>query len=249
VIMSIWDDISNWMTGGGRGDMQKYYKQGQGYLSPYQQGGTNAFNDWRSYTGNMGNMLSQYGNPADYRWKQINQSPMDYYKNIMNSYSESPEAKYNQEQAQRGGNAAAAASGMMGSGAYASGIQQNANDISQRDRQQYYGNVMGANEAQLQDLQNFQGRQDAYARQLQGQAGMGLNAAGQMSGNAMDMGKGMAGLDQQSLMNLLSLLGMGTGYFRGGRGGQGGGSNSFEAEPFMDEHGFPQGGGDGSLVY
>lgn len=205
--MAIWERAENFVTGGAQDDLSKYYQQGQGYMQPWQQGGADAFNDWRGDTQRTGQMLGQYGNPADYSWRQINQSPMAYYNNIMSNYQESPEAKYNQEQAQRAGNAAASASGMMGSGAYANGMQENANRISMGDRNQYYNNVMGANQAQQQSLQNFQNEQARWRQQMAMQSQMGLQAGSQMSNNAMHEGDQQAYWDDQGMKNIGGLFG------------------------------------------
>lgn len=226
--MSIWDNIKDWATGGAQDDMSKYYQQGQGYLQPYQQGGADSFNNWRSRTDAYGNMLDSYGNPADYSWRQINQSPMSYYNNIMNSYQESPEAKYAQEQALRSGNAAAAASGMMGSGAYASGIQRNANDISQQDRGNYYGRVMQANQAQQQSLENYQRQRMWNDQMLQNQSMMGLQAGSQMSQNAMNEGNQQAYWDDKGMTQL---GGLGDWAMKGGLAGIG--KNLSQLAPYL----------------
>ncbi len=203
--MSIWNDF----TGGAQNDINNGYNNAQGYLNPYSQGGSAAFNQWRNNTSNYGNMLDQYGNPADYMWRSANQSPQQYYQNIMTGYQQSPQAAYAQQQAARAGNAAAAASGMMGSGAYMNGMQRNANQISQGDQQQYFNNVMSSNQAQMQSIDDFQRQQQWYNQMLAQQAGMGLQAAGQQSQNSMQRGAQDAYWDNQGLNNMAGIAGMG----------------------------------------
>lgn len=220
--MGLMSSLENAFTGGAQGDVSKYwdqakgyYNQAQGYMNPFYQGGMNAFNQWNSNSGDMNKMLGQYGNPADFQWRMAGQDPSQYYQHIMSNYTESPEAKYAQEQAMRAGNASAAASGMMGSGAYQKGIQSNANDISQRDRGQYFNNIMGVNQQQMSAIQNYQQQQAQLRQMLAQQAGMGYGAAGQMSGNAMNMssnamneGQQQANWDNQGFNNMVDVAGM-----------------------------------------
>lgn len=201
---------------GASGDMQNSYDQSQQYLNPYMQGGNQMFSQLQGYTNQLQNNLSQYGTePADYMYRQINQSPMTYYNTIMGSYSESPEAKYMQQQALRAADAGASASGMMGSGAFFKGIQQNANDIAQRDRNNYFGNIMNTNNMQMQYLGDYRNQQNAYRNMLMFGSNLGYGAAGQMSNNAMEYAKMQ---QQQDQINQANAMGMG-GLFGGLVGG------------------------------
>ena len=207
--MGLWDGISNFFSGGGRDDINDAYNQANQYLDPYRRGGIANYNEMQDYNKNWGNNLNRFNNAGDYMYGQINQSPMDYYNNVMKNYSESPEAKYEQEQAMRGANNAASASGMIGSGAYTKGIQQNAADISNRDRDRYYGNVMTANNAQMNSLQNLQGQQAMQRQMLQYLTQLGYGAGTEMGQNKIGQGTALANMDRQSMEDIMSLFGMG----------------------------------------
>lgn len=221
--MAIWDNVTDIFSGGGRSDINRGYDQADQYLDPYRRGGIEDYNHMRDYSNKWGDQLGQYGNAGDWMYKQINQSPVDYYNSIMKGYSESPEAKYEQEQALRASNAGASASGMMGSGAFMKGLQENAAGISNRDRDRYYGNVMNANNAQMGYLQNLQGQQAQQRAMMQYLTQLGYGAAGTMGNNAIDRGNAMAGLDRQTIMDLMSLFGMGKGGAFSSGGASGGG--------------------------
>ncbi len=199
--------MMDWMTGGAGGDLSSGNNQANGYMQPFYNGGQNAFNQWQQNTTNMGNDLSQYHNMGQQQWQASQQTPQQYYQNIMSGYQQSPQAAYAQQQAQRAGNAAGAASGMIGSGAFVNGMQRNANQISQGDQQQYYNNVMGSNQAQMQDLQNYQGQQSQYNNMLGQQANIGYGAAGQMGNWAMQNGMQQAYQDNQGMDNMFGLAG------------------------------------------
>lgn len=169
--MSILDDIF------GGGANQETGRRGQEYLDPYRQGGTADYNQYRNSLGQMGNELGRYGNPMDWMWKHAGMSPQDYYQSMMEGYNESPQAKYEREQMTQAVNNGAAASGMIGSGAYMKELQQNAHDISARDMQQYYDNMLRGNNQQFQYGQNYQNQQDQYRQGLFGSSQMGYNAA------------------------------------------------------------------------
>lgn len=209
--------MMDFFTGGGKDDAQKGYDQAQNYLNPYIGGGAQDYNNARNRNNNMAGQLDQYGNPADYAWKQANQSPTDYYNNIMKGYTESPEAKYNQEMAMRASTQGGSASGMLGSGAFQREITNNANDISQRDRQQYFNNSMTSNNAQNQAIENFQRQQEAQRQQQQWLTQMGYGAATGAAGNSMNNGQFQAGLDQQGFDNLFGLGGITGGFLPFGK--------------------------------
>lgn len=224
--MGMFDSIGNLFSGGGNTTDNKALQNSNNYYSPYYNGGQTAYNQMQTNTQNMGNNLNPYSHAADYMYGQINQSPTSYYNNIMSGYSESPDAKYEQEQAMRAANAGGAASGMLGSGAYYKDLQQNANDISQRDRQQYYSNVMGANQSQLASLQNLQSQQNLYDQNLQYLTQLGYGAGSSMAGNTMNMSMQNAKNNNQGMGDLESLGMMGAEYYlnrNGGSGGFGGG--------------------------
>jgi hypothetical protein len=224
--MGLWDTAVDVFSGGGRSDINDAYDKANGYMNPYRQGGMNNYNQMQDYLKNWGGDLGKYGNPGDWMYKQINQSPMDYYNSIMGSYSESPEAKYMQNQAFNASTRGGSASGMLGSGAQLKELQQNANDISQRDRQQYYSNVMGANQAQMGYLNNFQNQQEQYRNMMQYLTSLGYGAASGMGQNEIGRGTAQANLGRQTVGDIASMFGFGGGGGGGGGGGlfsQGGG--------------------------
>jgi hypothetical protein len=182
-------------------------------MQPFYNGGLNAFNQWQQNAQNMGKYLGQFQNMGAQQWQSSQLSPQQYYQNIMSGYQESPQAQYAQQKAARAGNAGAAASGMMGSGAYMNGLQRNANQISQGDQQQYFNNVMGSNQAQMQSLQNYQNQYAQYNGMLGQQANMGYGAANSMGNWAMQNGMQNAYYDNQGENNMFGLAGMGAGYF------------------------------------
>lgn len=203
-------------SGGAGGDIEGGYDQANQYLQPYQQGGQQAYNKYNNYVDQFGNNLAPYANAGNYQYSQINQSPMDYYSNIMNSYSESPEAQYALKNAEKAATYAGSASGMTGSGAFYKGIQQNANDIMMNDRNNYYNNVMGANTAQMGALQNLQGQQAQYNQMQQYLTNLGYGAATGMGQNAINNGLAQAQQDENGMADLMQIGGTAAGYYFGG---------------------------------
>jgi hypothetical protein len=211
--MGLWDSASNFFSGGARNDMDKGYKEADQYFAPYQQGGVADYNHMRDYASRWGNNLDSYGNPGDYAYKRINQSPNQYYDEIMHGYSESPEAKYEQEQALKASNAAGSASGMVGSGAFTKAIQQNAADISNRDRDRYYGNVMRSRDAQMESLQNFQNQQMMHRQMMQYLTGLGYGAGTNMAQNRINRAQSDANYDQGAFNDMAGIAGGAARYF------------------------------------
>lgn len=222
--MSLWDSVQNVLTGGGYNAVNKGYNQANDRLNPYARGGMDSYNNLRTNANNAGATLNNYGNPADWMYKQINQSPMDYYNSIMGGYNESPEAHQAQERAYNASTRGASASGMLGSGAQLKGLQSSANDISQLDRQQYYNNVMGANQAQMGYLNNFQDQQTQYRNMMQYLAQLGYGAASGIGQNNINRGNAHNEMGRQSVGDILSATGFGSG--NGGLFGSGGGGGN-----------------------
>jgi hypothetical protein len=96
----------------------------------------------------------------------------------MGKYSESPWAKYQQEQALRASGNMGSASGMGGSTPMAQFNQENARNISSQDMNQWLQNVLGIN--------------TQYGAGLGHQIGIGQGAANQLTGLYGDMGRNMA---------------------------------------------------------
>jgi len=232
--MGIWDTAKDIFSGGGSGDIDRAYRDANGRMQPYQQGGAQDYNNYRNYVAQQGQNLAPWQNAGSWQYNQINQSPVDYYNQIMGGYSQSPQAKYESDQAMRAATAGGSASGMTGSGAFMKALQQNAGDISARDQQRYYGNVMGANAAQMGYLGDLRGQQGQYNQMQQYLTNLGYGAAGNMSQNDMTHGQQANDIDRQTVGDIASLFGFGGsgGQGQGGGGGlfsspqnQGGGSN------------------------
>lgn len=207
--MGLWDSVSNFLSGGGKNDAAEGYDQANQYLDPYRKGGQQDYNNYRNYVGQQGQNLSPFQGAGSYQYGQINQSPTDYYNHIMQGYNESPQAKYEQDQAMRAANAGGSASGMLGSGAYTKAVQQNAADISGRDQQRYYGNVMGANQMQMGYLNNLNNRQDQYNAMQQYLTGLGYGGANGMGQNSINKGLSNAKYDQSAFDSIAGLIGAG----------------------------------------
>lgn len=207
-INSVFDpmDVNGAMMAGKMAVAQGYGNAMQG-MAPFQQGGLDSFGQWKGATNNMGAYLNQFPGMGAGQWASTQQSPQQYYQNIMGGYQQSPQAAYAQQQATRAGNSAAAASGMMGSGAFVNGMQRNANQISQGDQQQYFNNVMGSNQAQMGSLQNYQNQNAQYLAQLQGQSNIGYGAAGKMGDWGMQYGQNMNAANGGLLGNVGSIIG------------------------------------------
>lgn len=207
--MGLWDSVSNVLSGGAKGDASKGYDEANRYLDPYRKGGLEDYNKYRNYADQFGKNLAPFAGAGNWQYGQINKSPMDYYNQIMQGYNQSPQAKYEQEQAMRAANAGGAASGMLGSGAYQKAIQQNASDISARDQQRYFGNVMGSNQMQMGYLNNLNNRQDQFNAMQQYLTGLGYNGATGMGQNAINKGLSNAKYDQSAFDSIMGLVGAG----------------------------------------
>lgn len=175
--MAIFDTI----FGGGQRQAaerrEEALREAQERLAPYTEGGAQDYQQYRDYYGNLGQELGQYGSPYEWMWNQINRDPGSFYQDLMEGYNETPMAKYEQEQMMNAVNNAASASGMMGSGAYLREMQDRAADITARDMDRYYQNILGANQLQRDYLGDFRGQQDRYTGGLFNSARQGMEAA------------------------------------------------------------------------
>lgn len=198
--MAIWDNPVDTFFGGGKaagaGQLEQGANNAANYMRPYYDGGVEDYGRYRGDMRKFGDQLEQYGNPMDQFWKNASKNPNAYYDELMSGYQESPTAKYQQEAAMRAANNGASASGMMGSGAYFDTLQQNANDISQRDQQQYYQNIMNTLGAQFGFGQNFQGQQNEYRRGMSGLADYGFRAGDSMARWEMEAAKARAAKEE-----------------------------------------------------
>jgi len=98
--------------------LQNYFGQAQGMQMPFYNAGVNA----------LGPLQGMLGNMSD---------PSSFVNNLMKNYNQSPTATYQLQQAQRAGNNAASASGMLGSTPFQQQSQQNAQGIVAGDQNQW----------------------------------------------------------------------------------------------------------------
>lgn len=153
--------------------------------SPFYQAGTWAIPNYE-------NAISKYSDPQA------------YFNQIMNGYSMSPYAQYQEDQAMRAGTNAASASGMSGSTPYTQQMEQTAANISTEDMDKYFADIMGINQDYTQGLSRLMtgGQQSANAlTQFLGSLVKGMGRADAMS----QMGKAKAGSDD--LAGLMSMVG------------------------------------------
>lgn len=205
--MGLFDKISDVLSGGGRSDVDKGYDRSRELLDPYIHGGREDYDRLRRETGERGDYYNRFGNAGDYMYNHINQSPNSYYDEIMGGYSESPEAKYLTDQANRAATFGASASGMMGSGAFQRSLQENAARIASNDRQRYFNNVMGVGDTQFRNLENLQNQEARNQQMRQWLASMGYGASGSAAGNEINRGKDLSAIDQAGMSDLVRGVG------------------------------------------
>ncbi len=106
--------------------LEDYLRQGKDVQNPFLEAGTGAI-------------------PKFQEWLNGMKDPSGFINNLMGKYSESPWAKYQQEQAMRAAGNQGSASGMSGSTPMGQFLQQNARDISSQDMDKWLQNVLGIN--------------------------------------------------------------------------------------------------------
>lgn len=106
--------------------LEDYLRQGREAQNPFLEAGKGAI-------------------PQFQEWLNGMKDPSGFINNLMGKYSESPWAKYQQEQALRASGNMGSASGMGGSTPMAQFNQQNARDISSQDMDKWLQNVLGIN--------------------------------------------------------------------------------------------------------
>jgi hypothetical protein len=208
--------LFDFWSGGAQGDLDKGYGGASAAMMPYQQGGAMDYQKLRQFLssrlgqGGAGGLTGGYANPWDSRWKKANEDPQQMYGEIMNGYTESPDAKYQRDQAMNGYNNAAAASGMIGSGDHFKFAQQNANDVAQRDRQHYFDNIMNTDKRQMDYADSFSNQynhdQDQTSQLMQFLASMGFNGASGNAQNSINQGQNNAGQSRQNMQDWTSIL-------------------------------------------
>ncbi len=173
----------------GQEQLDKYYGQAQGALSPYNQQGQEQY-------GNLNDIIKNLMDPTELNKKWIN------------SYSESPQALQDEKMAQDHGLNAASSMGLMGSNTALNATQAGTTQIGLNDRQNYLNDMMekyknaaglsqgiygtGANAANNMSNNSMNmgqnsaemsyGKQNAGGNMLSGLIGAGIGAAGSALG-------------------------------------------------------------------
>lgn len=129
--------------------------------------------------------------PQYQSWLQSQKDPSGFINQLMSQYQQSPWAKYQQQQAMRGGMNAASASGLVGSTPLMQQMQQTAAGISSQDMQNWLQNVLGINTQYGQGVGNMMtgGQNAANAlTDMYGKFGQGMaeTAYGKKAGENQD---------------------------------------------------------------
>lgn len=137
---------------------QDLYKQGQGYLQPYNQNGLDAYG---KYSGAMDKLLN----------------PMQLQDEWSKGYQESDLAKQNEAMASQHGLNAASSMGLMGSQPALNAIQSGTSGIVAQDRQQYLDDLMKKYMTGIGIGQDIYGKGENAANAMSGNAmNQGQNA-------------------------------------------------------------------------
>lgn len=190
--MALFGDIVGGLFGSGGGNTAQAYQAAQESVKPWSQAGEQSLGQQQQYLESMGQNLQQYGNPADWMWSQINQSPEQFYQTLMGGYEQSPQYQQQMSDMEKAMVNAAAASGRMGGGSFYDQWQRNAQDIAAQDQDRWLSNLLNVGKTQQGYLQDYRGTEENYLNNLSGLSQMGLNAAaaganyGVGAGQAMD---------------------------------------------------------------
>jgi len=175
--MADWQNMMGWggvsqglggVLGGLFGDSGAPYKKGWDAMQPWLQQAANAQQPYYQ--------AGQRGIGGLEDWLKGMQDPSGFINQLMGGYQESPWAKFQKEEGQRGITNAASASGLIGSTPYMQEGQRYAQGISSQDMQQWLDRVLGAN--------------TQYGAGQAGLAGMGQGAANQLGNIYGTMGQG-----------------------------------------------------------
>jgi hypothetical protein len=181
----------------GQDQLNKYYRDAQGNLQPYNANGQSAYGD---YSGAMKRLLDPAALEAE--WTK--------------GYSESPSAKNAEGMAQEHGLDAASGLGLMGSNTALNAIQGGTTQIGLDDRQNYLNNLMQKYMAGAGIAGNIYGTGASAASNMS-------NNAMNMGNNSAQMAYG----EQNAPGDLFGkLLGTGISMYTGGMGGGGFGGSA-----------------------
>jgi len=151
--------------GQGVGQEQQYYQQGEGYLQPYQAGGSQA----------LSSLLSQLGAGGTTQGGGQPQDAQSIINRIQQGFQQTPAQQFEQQQATEAAQNQLQAQGIGGSGAAAKSLAQTVAGITGQQEQQNLQNVLGLRQQSLADLLSA--------------AGLGAGAAGtgaKLSGSVAD---------------------------------------------------------------
>lgn len=143
----------------GAQQIQQATDKAVGVQQPFYQAGTQA--------------IPQYQN-----WLQNMQNPSQFVNNLESQYSESPHARYLQDQAMRAAQNAGSAGGLTGSTPLAQQMAQTSAGIAGQDMNSWLQNVLGIN--------------TLYGTGQQNLMGFGANAANQQTSAYTNLGKQLA---------------------------------------------------------
>lgn len=188
-------------TSGAYGDaqnqMQQYYNQVRGDMTPFIQGG-------QAQAGNLNTAINSLMNPEQLQnqWVQ--------------SYQESPEAKQAQAMATQQGLDAASSMGLTGSTPALQAIQGGASNISLADRQQYLNDLMSKYTTGVNTARSVYDT-GANLTGWMGEAGLAENMGNTMAN--LTYGK-----DESPWSTIGSIIGAGAGAYFGGPAGMAAGA-------------------------
>lgn len=187
---------------------ERGYQAGQEQLDKY-------YNQGQGYLNPYSQGGQQAFNPLMNQMQQL-MDPQALQDKWAKGYKESEAAKGMEGMAQQHGLDAASSMGLMGSSPAISAIQAGTSQIGAQDRQNYMNDLMQKYQAATGIGQNLYG--------------IGANAAGQQSQNAMNMGQQSAGMQFGQTNAPGQMFGQGVGYAgnllsRYLTGGSGGGKN------------------------
>lgn len=159
---------------------KKYFNQGIGYQKPFFEAGKNAIGPFQD-------------------WLNTMKDPSGFINNIMGGYSQSPWAKFLNNQVMNASNNAASASGLLGSTVHSRQNADYANKIASGDMQSWLDRVLGINHEYGGGLDQLIGRGQNSANaisELLASLGrsMGGAAAGAEGGRNQDFGNIISGI-------------------------------------------------------
>lgn len=189
--MGFWGSATDNVFGGGQakasGDLQKGYSNSISTYNNILDKITKMYQPWMDRGNKAGDKMFDMGSTSMDAFNEMMGKGPGGTGDWQTEYQASPWAKYQTELGTQSAEAAAAAGGMLGSGSNQRDIDTMSQDISSKDRQQYFGDAMalqgaasgefnplmstGAGMTQnLGDLNFGTGQEIGEAQQQQGQA-------------------------------------------------------------------------------